>query len=91
METEHIETVVDKGVAYVKDFFGVPTGDRTSHIVANPEYTDIAPKPTIQGAMRLDPYTFKSVAELHIEKSANDDSTKERASPAELHADGPMT
>jgi hypothetical protein len=46
---------------------------------------------TCDDAMGLDPYTFKSVGELHLENAANDDGTKERASPAELHADGPMT
>ena len=58
METDHTETVVDKAVAYVKDFFGVPPGDRTPDVEAKPEYTDTAPEPTIEGAMRLDePHT----------------------------------
>jgi hypothetical protein len=54
---EHTETVVDKAVAYVKDFFGVPPGDRTPDVEAKPEYIDTAPEPTIEGAMRLEPHT----------------------------------
>jgi|ERR1700691_144320 hypothetical protein len=58
METDHTETVVDKAVAYVKDFFGVPPSDRTTpDVEAKPEYTDTAPEPTIEGAMRLEPHT----------------------------------
>jgi hypothetical protein len=70
METEHTETVVEKAVAYVKDFFGVPTGDRTPDVEAKPEYTDTAPEPTIEDAMRLDPHTrtFKIGAEINAER-----------------------
>jgi hypothetical protein len=70
METEHVETVVDKAVAYVKDFFGVPPGDRTPDVEANPEYTDTAPEPTIKDAMRLDPHTrtLKIGAETNAER-----------------------
>ena len=65
METEHTETVVEKAVAYVKDFFGVPPGDRTPDVEAKPEYTDTAPEPTIEGAMRLNPhaYAFNKIVE----------------------------
>src|ERR1700678_703123 len=71
METDHTETIVDKAVAFVKDFFGVPPGDRTPEVEANPEYTDTAPEPTIEGAMRLDPYAYttKSVAEVNVERA----------------------
>jgi hypothetical protein len=71
METDHTETIVDKAVAYVKDFFGVPPGDRTPDVEAKPEYTDTAPEPTIEGAMRLDPYAYttKSVAEVNVERA----------------------
>ena len=70
METEHTETVVDKAVAYVKDFFGVPPGDRTPDVDANPEYTDTAPEPTIEGAMRLEPNTrtLKIGPEINAER-----------------------
>ena len=71
METDHTETIVDKAVAFVKDFFGVPPGDRTPEVEAKPEYTDTAPEPTIEGAMRLDPYAYttKSVAEVNVERA----------------------
>jgi hypothetical protein len=75
METEHTETVVEKAVAYVKDMFGIPTGDRTPDVKAQPEYIDTAPEPTIKDAMRIEPdgYTFKSVAEVHAETARRDD------------------
>ena len=55
----------------MKDFFGVPPGDRTPDVEAKPEYTDNAPEPTIEGAMRLDPYAYttKSVAEVNVERA----------------------
>ena len=60
METEHTETVVDKAVAYVKDFLGMPT----ANVVANPKNSD-APEPTTEDAMRLDPhaYSFNKIVE----------------------------
>jgi hypothetical protein len=69
METEHSETVVEKAVAFVKDMLGMPPADKPPDVVANPEYTDTAPEPTIEGAMRLDPYAYttKSVAEVNVE------------------------
>jgi hypothetical protein len=93
METKHTETVVEKAVAYVKDMFGISPVDKASDgeanrvVRMNPEGAGL----TCDDAMGLDPYTFKSVAELHVKKAANDDGTKERLSPAELHDDGPMT
>jgi hypothetical protein len=74
METEHSETIVDKAVAYVKDMLGMPPADKPPDVVAKPEYTDTAPEPTIEGAMRLDPhaYTTKSVAQLNIECARRD-------------------
>jgi hypothetical protein len=84
METQHTESVIEKALAFVKHTLGIRSGDQTLDVVANPEYTDTAPEPNIEGAMRLDPYTFKSIGELHIEKAANDD---EHPNPAELHAD----
>ena len=44
---------------------------------------------TSDDAMQLDPHTFKSVGELHIENARRDDGTKQHLSPAELHAEGP--
>jgi hypothetical protein len=80
METDHTETVVDKAVAYVKDFFGVPPGDRTPDVEASPEYTDTAPEPTIEGAMQLDPHTrtLKIGAEINAER-------REDASAVDAH------
>jgi hypothetical protein len=71
METEHSETVVEKAVAFVKDMLGMPPADKPPDVVANPEYTDTAPEPTIEGAMRLDPYAYttKSVAEVNVERA----------------------
>jgi len=78
METEHAETVVEKAVAYVKDVLGIAP--------------DTAPELTVEDAMRLDPnaYTLKSVAEVYLESAPRADGPKEKRSPAELHADGPM-
>jgi hypothetical protein len=86
METEHTETVVDKAVAYVKDFFGVPPGDRTPDVEANPEYTDTAPEPTIEGAMRLEPHTrtLKIGSEINAEK--REDESANSAVDAHTHA-----
>jgi hypothetical protein len=55
----------------VKDMLGMPPADKPPEVVANPEYTDTAPKPTIEGAMRLDPYAYttKSVAEVNVERA----------------------
>ena len=75
METDHTETVVDKAVAYVKDFFGVPPGDRTTpDVEAKPEFPDTAPAVTSKVALRLDqdPCTFKTVWELHMESARTD-------------------
>lgn len=65
METEHTEGVVEKAVAFVKDMFGTPLGDRTPDEVAKPEYADTAPELTSDDAMRLDPhaYTFNKIVE----------------------------
>ena len=38
----------------MKDFFGVPPGDRIPDVGAKPEYTNTAPEPTIEGAMQLE-------------------------------------
>jgi hypothetical protein len=90
METEHTETVVEKAVAYVKDFLGIPPGDRTPDVVAKPEYTDTAPEPTIEGAMRLEPYdTTKSVAELNIERRENSDTAFDEHTEAAEQIDRP--
>jgi len=71
METEHTETVVEKAVAYMKDMFGLPPGDRAPDVEAKPEFADTAPELTSEDAMRLDPgaYTFKSVGEFHAESA----------------------
>jgi hypothetical protein len=75
METEHTETVVEKAVAYVKDMFGIPPGDRTPDVETKPEYPDATPEPTSEDAMRLDPhaYTLKSVAEVNAESARRED------------------
>ena len=88
METEHAETVVDKAVAYVKDFFGVPPGDRTRDVEANPEYTDTAPEPTIEGAMRLDPHTrtLKIGSEIYADRAPRADESANSAIDAHTHA-----
>ncbi len=93
METEHTETVAEKAVAYVKDMFGTPPYHRHVDSEGRPimPATAAETEVTSDDAMRLDPYTFKSVGELHIETAARDDGAEERPSPAELHADGPMT
>ena len=71
METEHTEGVIEKALAFVKHTLGIPPVDQTPDVVAKPEYTDTAPEPTIEGAMRLDPYAYttKSVAEVNIERA----------------------
>jgi hypothetical protein len=71
METERTETVVEKAVAYVKDMFGIASGDRTPEVEAKPEYADAAPELTSEDAMRLDPqaYTMKSVAQVSAESA----------------------
>ena len=76
METEHTETVVEKAVAYVKDMLGIPPGDPTPDVVAKPEYSDTAPEPSSDDAMRLDPhaYTMKSVAEVNAESARREDA-----------------
>ena len=75
MDTEHTETVVEKAVAYVKDMFGIPPGDRTPDVEAKPEYTDSTPELTSEDAMRLDPHadTTKSVAEVNAESARRED------------------
>ena len=72
MATEHSESIVEKALAYVKDMFGVPPGDRTPELEAKPEYPDTGPELTSEDAMRLDPhaYTMKSVAEVNAEARA---------------------
>ena len=92
METEHAETVVDKAVAYVKDFFGVPPGDRTPDVEANPEYTDTAPEPTIEGAMRLDPHTrtLKIGSEINADRAPRADESANSPESAESVHEHPM-
>jgi hypothetical protein len=85
METDHTETVVDKAVAYVKDFFGVPPGDRTPDVEAKPEYTDTAPEPTIEGAMRLEPHTRTLKIGPETERPREDESSNS-AVDAHTHA-----
>jgi hypothetical protein len=65
METEHTEGVVEKALAYVKDMFGMPPGDRTTDIESEPEYADTAPDLASDEAMRLDPhaYAFNKIVE----------------------------
>jgi hypothetical protein len=65
METVHTETVAEKAVAYVKDMFGIPPGDRNPDVEAKPEYADTAPELASDDAMRLDPqaYTFNTIVE----------------------------
>ena len=70
MDTDHTETVVDKAVAYVKDFFGVPPGDKVPDVEAKPEHVDT---PISEDAKPLDPDTFKGVGQLHMEKLRRED------------------
>src|ERR1700683_709102 len=79
METDHTENVVDRAVAYVKDFFGVPPGDRTPDVEAKPEYTDTAPEPTIEGAMRLEPPTRTLKIGPETERPREDESSNSAA------------
>jgi hypothetical protein len=88
METDQTETVVDKAVAYVKDFFGVPPGDRPPDVEAKPEYTDTAPEPTTGGAMRLEPHTrtLKIGAEINAERAPREDESANSAADAHTQA-----
>ena len=70
METEHTETVVEKAVAYVKDMIGIPPGDKAPDVEAKPEYVDT---PISEDAKPLDPDTFKSVGDLHMERLRRED------------------
>ena len=65
METEHTETVVEKAVAYVKDKIGISPGDKAPD--AKPD------TPTSEDAKPLDPDTFKSVGDLHMERLRRED------------------
>jgi len=60
METEHVETVVDKAVAFVKDMFGIPT-ETTPDVAAKREYSDTAPEITAENAMRLNPNAYEGL------------------------------
>jgi hypothetical protein len=75
METEHTETVVEKAVAYVKDMFGIPPGDRAPDVQAEPEYADAAPSLSSKDAMRIEPdgYSFRNVAEVNAESARRED------------------
>jgi hypothetical protein len=86
METEHTETVVEKAVAYVKDMLGIPPGDRTPDVEAKPEYTDTAPELTSDDAMRLHPYTTKSVAEVNAESARREDELPNRTVDEHMQA-----
>ena len=63
METEHKETVVEKAVAYVKNKIGI--GDKAPD--AKPD------TPISKDAKPLDPDTFKSVGDLHMERLRRED------------------
>jgi hypothetical protein len=73
METEHNETVVEKAVAYVKDILGLPPGDRTPDVQADPAYTDAAPEVTTEDAMRIEPDDARSARELNAESARRED------------------
>ena len=87
METEHSETIVDKAVAYVKDMLGMPQADNPPDVVAKPEYTDTAPEPTIEGAMRLDPhaYAFNKIVERSRQSTATSREIADTDSPVDAH------
>src|ERR1700677_4395422 len=85
METDHTETVVDKAVAYVKDFFGVPPGDRTPDVEAKPEYADTVPKIASEDALDPDAYTTKSVTQMNAESERRED---DKAIDAHMQPDG---
>ena len=63
METEHTEGIVEKAVAYVKDMFGTPPYHRHVDSEGRPIMPATAAESEVASddAMRLDPYTFKSV------------------------------
>ena len=68
MQTEHKETVVEKAVAYVKDKIGIDKigiGDKAPD--AKPD------TPISKDAKPLDPDTFKSVGDLHMERLRRED------------------
>jgi len=88
METEHIETVVEKVTSYVKDMLGIPPTEEPK-----PAYEDIAPalhfgedeemphaplaapEPVVEDAMRLEPFLYpgKTAVELDEESAKRED------------------
>jgi hypothetical protein len=91
MKTEHTEGVIEKALAFVKHTLGIPPVDQIPEVVAKPEYTDTAPVPTIEGAMRLDPHirTLKIGTEINAERrddeSANSAANERVHAPEQLH------
>jgi hypothetical protein len=77
METGHTETVVGKAVAYVKDMFGIPPGEKSLHGETE-RSLETAPSdagPLSEHAMSLEAnaYTFKTVAEVSAERARYQD------------------
>ena len=66
METEHTETVVEKAVAYVKDMFGLPPGDKTQS-ETGPSTEPLTPEARLGRIDDPNASTFKSVAEVYKE------------------------
>jgi hypothetical protein len=60
MTTAHTETVVDKALNKVKEFFGGPT-DEAPEVRANPEYTDTPTETAAEDAMRVDPNVYEGL------------------------------
>jgi hypothetical protein len=62
-------SVVERAYAYVEDMFGLEHADKTAHAELSPGIPITAQRPSLssEDAMWLDPYTFQSVAELHLE------------------------
>ncbi len=89
METEHTETVVEKVTSYVKDMLGIHPAENAPEAVAKPPYGDlapalhfddgepaltpVAPEPTTEDALRIEPRAFSSAAELNAESARRED------------------
>jgi hypothetical protein len=64
-ETDHIETLVEKTVAYEKDKLGIPSDDRTPDGEWGSSTEPSTPEARLTDGMRLDPHadTFNKIVE----------------------------
>jgi hypothetical protein len=73
METGQIETAVEKAFAYMKGVLGISSGEKTPLAEASRGIQMTAPEAgrTSEDAAGVssDEYTFKSVAEVYVEKA----------------------